>query len=150
MLVGLAVGLAALILVTFVKERRYRLLFSDVHLGALVEAMSAAAAAPGTPATTFGGIGLEWRALKLHAALVITPKGRLAPEALRFLMGVMAAAMQRTPTAALVLDGRRYALVVPGGVPEVAGTALEPTWRAAGVEAIRGLPVVPGSLAAWE
>lgn len=150
-LVGLALGLAALIVAAFLRERRYRLLFSDVHLRALAEAVAAARTGP---ATTFAGIGLEWRALKLHTALVITPRDRLAPEATRFLMGVLTAIVGRSPTAAIILDGKRTALVLPGEVPTA--TATEPAeaaadaWRTAGVEAMRSLAVVPGALAAWE
>lgn len=148
-LVGLGVGVMALMFVTIARQRRYRILFSDVHLEQLVQSLGAARTAP---ATTLAGVTLEWRPLKVHSALVLRTKDKLAPEAVRFLMGALLNAMGREATAALIVSANGYALVVPGPIPSVIGDASSDiaAWRTAGVEAMRGLAVVPGHLAAYE
>lgn len=146
---GLAVGIMALMVVTFLKQNRFRMLVTDVHLNELVQAMASARTAP---VTTLAGVTLEWRTLKVHSALLVSSKRAIQPEGLRFLMGVLLKAMGREATAALILPGKNsYALVVPGPVPSVVGDSSESAqWRSAGVDAMRGLAVVPGSLAAYQ
>ena len=145
MLIGLGVGVLAPMVITLTQQRRYRTLFSDTHLEALVEALGPARSAP---ATTFGGVTVSWRELPLHSALVLDVQQKVAPEAMRFLMGVALSALGREPTAALLLGAKRYALVMPGAIPSVIKSDPS-TWRTAGVAAMRDLPIVPGALDAY-
>jgi len=144
LLVGLGLGVLALLGLAMARDRRYRRLLADAHLADLGRALDAART---SEATTGEGLTLVWSAVGTHAGLTLRARGGLAPEAARFLLGVCARAVGRDITALLVVPGG-WALVVPGPVPSVGAVDLQ-AWRDAGLEAMRAEPLVPGSLAAY-
>jgi len=145
LLIGLGLGVAVLMGLAAARDRRFRRLLADAHLAELGQALDAARA--GT-ATTSEGLTLAWRVVGVHAALVVKARQRLGPELARFMLGVCARAVGRDITALLVLPDGSYGLVVPGPLPSVGAVDLA-AWRTAGVEAMKGAPLVPGSLAAY-
>ena len=149
LLIGLGAGLLVVIGLMLQRDRRYRRLLSDGHFDELARALDRARTGTGE---TSEGLTLAWQAVGVYAALVVQVRGGLAPEAARFLLGVMAKASNKDITACLKLSSPRgaLALIVPGPIPDAIGEARAPDiWRTAGVEAMRSQPLVEGALAAY-
>jgi len=84
LLVGLGVGVLAVMFTVVRQEKRYRVLFSDTHLAALAEAVSVARG--GAIGTTFEGLSVGWFTMPGHVAVRVTSKKPIARPAQRFLL----------------------------------------------------------------
>lgn len=84
LLVGLGVGVLAVMFTVLRQEKRYRVLFSDTHLTALAEAVDTSRR--GDLGTTFEGLTVSYHPLPKHLALRIRSAKPIAKPAARFLL----------------------------------------------------------------
>lgn len=156
LLVGLGVGVLAVMFTVLKQEKRYRVLFSDTHLTALAEAVERSR--HGELGATFEGLVVSYHPLPRHLALRVTSKKPIAKPAARFLLAfidvlVRGEAAGEAPN--FLSAGNTMAIVWT----RESGVDLERTivtdaervqaTRAAAADRMRDLVVVEGTLEAY-
>lgn len=153
-LIGVAVGVIALMYMFTRQTRQYRELFSDTHLGELAAALEGARV--GQPFKTFGGITLTWEELPQHSAVMMRSEKELAPAASNFLLAFVSETRGNpSETKFLKLSSGLHAIVWP---KQADGDSLESprldiltldAIRHRAANAMKDLVVVEGSLDAF-
>jgi len=152
-LVGIGAGLLVAIYVIAKQERRYRVLFSDTHLGDFARALEKART--GAPSSTFEGLTLGWERLPQHIAITVESKGALAPPAARFVLSYVRELVGVEMSQALNTGKQRWAALFQREALDGERQIAEPTTedittsRQRAADAMRELTLVEGSLTAF-